>query len=120
MAVPLNQLSGMPQMAVTLNGWQKSIDIIKITQSVVDGIPVSAEQSIAFQGTVQPLDPESVKLKPEGQRSWEWLQIHVKSGSNNLKTDDRIKYNNVIFKIMGKKDYSLNGFLEYHAVADFT
>ena len=47
------------------------------------------------------------------------LNIHVKSGSLNLMTGDKIKFNNKRYKVMGVKDYSLNGFVEYEIVRDY-
>ena len=62
---------------------------------------------------------EQLLSKPENMRSWEWLWIHVKSGSLNLMTGDKIKFNNKLFKVFGVKDYSLNGYVEYEIVRDF-
>lgn len=111
--------SGMPNMANTLNGWETTITLIKITQNIVEGDLVPTETNITFQGVIQPLKTEQLMAKPEGQRSWEWLWIHVKSGSLNLMTGDKIKFNNKRYKVMGVKDYSLNGFVEYEIVRDY-
>ena len=111
--------SGMPNMADTLDGWETTITLVKITQNIVDGDLVPEETNITFQGVIQPLKTEQLMSKPEGQRSWEWLWIHVKSGALNLKTADKIKWNNKRFKVMGVKDYSLNGFVEYEIVRDY-
>lgn len=120
MALPLNQISGMPNMSTTLNGWMKPFTLIIITQTNIDGIPTDGERSVTYRGTVQPLNPEQVNIKPEGQRSWEWLQIHVQLSDNPLANDDRIIYNGKKFKVMARKDYTLNGYIEYHVVKDYT
>jgi hypothetical protein len=115
----LDQLSGMPHMKAAFSGWTKSITLKVITQTVVDGFIEDASRDFTFQGTIQPLQTNKIILKPEGQRSWEWLQIHCITSSLDLKTNDRIEYGGRIFKIMAQNDYSLNNFIEYHAVADY-
>ena len=114
-----NLQNGMPNMANTLNGWEVPISIIKITQSIVDGDVVKGEEQIDFMGVWQPLRDEELQSKPEGQRSWEWYWIHAKSGALNLQTQDKIKFQGKRFKVMAVKDYSLNGFVEYHIVRDY-
>ncbi len=116
---PLNQSSGMPQVGTALFGWQKPITLMKITQDVTAGLVIDTSFPITLQGTIQPLNPKELALKPEGQRAWKWLQIHCLSGGNNLDTNDRVRYNGEIFKVMANNDYSLNGYIEYHLVADF-
>lgn len=111
--------SNMPQMDSTLNGWETTITLVKVVQNVVEGDLVTEETNITFQGVIQPLKTEQLMAKPENMRSWEWLWIHVKSGSLNLHTGDKIKFNNKLFKVMGTKDYSLNGFVEYEIVRDY-
>lgn len=111
--------SGMPQMANTLNGWEVPLLLIKVTQNVVDGDLVTTEQSIKFQGVWQPLKDEALELKPEGQRSWEWIWIHAKSSELNLETADKVKFKNKRYKVMSKKDYGLNGFVEYQLCRDY-
>lgn len=111
--------SGMPQMAGTLNGWEVPLTLIKITQDVLDGDLVTTETPIQFMGVWQPLRSEDLQLLPEGQRSWENVWIHAKSGSLNLETADKVIFNNRRYKITQKKDYGLNGFVEYMLIRDF-
>lgn len=111
--------SGMPQMATTLNGWEVPLTLIKITQDIVEGDLVTTETTINFQGVWQPLKDEALELKPEGQRSWEWIWIHAKSSSLNLETSSKVKFNNKRYKVMQKKDYGLNGFVEYQLCRDY-
>ena len=70
-------------------------------------------------GVWQPLRTEQLMSKPEGQRSWEWVWIHAKSGELNLQTADKVIFNSKRYKVMGVKDYSLNGFVEYELVKDY-
>lgn len=111
--------SGMPNMANTLNGWEVPLTLVKVTQNVVDGDVVQTETKIDFMGVWQPLRDEQLQFKPENMRSWQWIWIHAKSGSLNLKTADKVIFNQKRFKVMAVKDYSLNGFIEYELVRDY-
>ena len=111
--------SGMPNMAETLTGWETPLTLVKVSQSVSDGDAVKTEQQIDFLGCWQPLRDEELQFKPENQRSWSWYWIHAKSGTLNLQTQDKIIFQNKRYKVMGVKDYSLNGFIEYQVVRDY-
>lgn len=111
--------SGMPQMDTTLNGWEVPLTLIKVTQNIIDGDLSTTETTIRFQGVWQPLKSELLELKPEGQRSWEWIWIHAKSSELNLETADKVKFNNRRYKVTSKKDYGLNSFVEYELVRDY-
>ena len=115
----LKALSGMPQMAMTLTGWEVPLTLVKVIQDIVDGDAVFTEQEINFLGCFQPLKDEELQFKPEGQRSWSWYWIHAKEGTLNLQTADKIIFNNKRYKVMSVKDYSLNGFIEYQIIRDF-
>ena len=111
--------SGMPNMANTLNGWEVPLTLEKITQSIVDGDVQKTTEQISFLGVFQPLRDEELQSKPEGQRSWSWYWIHAKSGTLNLKTQDKIIFEGNRYKVMSVKDYSLNGFIEYQIIRDY-
>lgn len=111
--------SGMPNMADTLTGWEVPLTLIKITQSIVDGDRVENKQTINFLGVWQPLRDEQLQFKPENIRSWAWYWIHAKSGTLDLKTGDKIEFNNIRYKVMARKDYKLNGYIEYEVIEDY-
>lgn len=111
--------SGMPQMNTTLQGWQVPLTLVKITQNVIDGDLVTTEKQIKFQGVWQPLKDEALELKPEGQRSFEWIWIHAVASQLNLETADKVIFQNKRYKVVQKKDYGLNSFVEYQLVKDY-
>lgn len=111
--------SGMPNMASTLNGWEVPLSLVKVIQDVSEGDLVTTEKEINFMGVWQPLRDEQLELKPEGQRSWEWIWIHAKASELNLETADKVIFNNKRYKVIDKKDYTLNGFVEYHLCRDY-
>lgn len=111
--------SGMPNMANTLTGWEVPLTLIKVFQDIDEGDLVYRDKEYKFMGVWQPLRDEQLELKPEGQRSWEWIWIHAKSGELNLETADKVYFNKKFYKVETKKDYGLNGFVEYHLCRDF-
>ena len=111
--------NGMPQMNTTLQGWEVPLTLVRITQNVVDGDVEDTETVINFKGVWQPLKDEALELKPEGQRSWEWVWIHAQASQLNLETGDKVIFNNKHYKVMQKKDYSLNSYVEYQLCRDY-
>lgn len=116
---PLNFTSGMPQMGAAFSGWQSSVTLQRKKQVISDFDTKDILENFTFRGVVQPLSPKSLSLKPEGERSFTWLQIHSFSGSLNLDTNDIIIHQGKQYKIMALLDYSLNNYIEYHAIEDF-
>lgn len=119
MAKKLNEITAMPQMGAAFDGWKSKLSLKKITQSIVNGLVQSSESTISAQGTWQPLSAEEIALKPDGQRSWEWFDLHIEGASVIFSTNDRVIYGGKTYKIMAIKDYTLNNYSEYHLVFDY-
>lgn len=111
--------SGMPLMGRAFSGWTTRILLTKCMQNVVNGLVTTQQIPISFYGTIQPLSAREISLKPEGQRSWTWLQVHCQAKATNLIPGDQVIYGVDLYKVMALKDYSLNGFIEYHLVRDY-
>lgn len=113
----LKDIHNMPNMAMTLNGWEIPLTLTRITQNVIEGDLVTTKQVINFAGVWQPLKLENLMSKSEGQRAWEWYWLH--SRDLELKIADRVEFRGSEYKVMSKKDYSLNGYIEYELVKDY-
>lgn len=118
---PFNQInfSGMPNMAGTLSGWLQNLVFGQVTKTVVNYEVQEVMKEIKFRGVWQPLETRKLLLKPEGQRSWTWIQCHATSDLA-LKNDDVVIFRGVQYRVMAQWNYSLNGFFEYHLVEDYT
>ena len=112
-------LSNLPQLNRPIECWQIPITLIRIKQSIVEGDKVETQEQIEFRGVVQPMRAEDLQFKPENLRSWRWLWIHALAGTLNLQTNDKIIFNNVRYKVMAVKDYSIYSYIEYELVEDF-
>lgn len=105
-----------PQVNDVINGWEFECLTNKRKQELVNGIITYKDYYIKLKGVIQPLKPEDVALKPEEQRSWAWYQIHVKSSYTRLLNDQIIYIDKHPYKVMANKDYSRNGYIEYHII----
>lgn len=121
MAKKINQITSMPQMRVAFSGWKTQITMTRLTRNIdaTTGFDASTSETFVFKGTVQPLSDETLELKPDAQRGFEWLQVHVELNTSdtiavNLNIGDIILYNDRRYRVNGKKDYSLNNYIEYH------
>jgi hypothetical protein len=120
MATPLNQVSGQPRMGAAFSGWVSKLTLQIVTQTVVNGLVVDSLKLVNFEGMIQTLRPQEIKLKPEGQWSWIWKRIHVVNGSIPLNTNDRILLSGVYYKVMGIGDRTANNFTKYDIIQDFS
>lgn len=75
-------------------------------------------ETVSFQGHIQPFYGESIEFTNSGQRSWNWIKVYVFSGLK-CNTGDRIVWNGKSYKIMRKRDWSMNGYIQLEAVEDF-
>ena len=117
---PLGSISGMPQISAAFCNWGVPLLLVRISQQIVNGFVQEYPQEIPFHGVVQPLSPKQLMLKPEGERAWTWLQVHVQASSPvKLTPNDRFMYNCQKYKVMARLDYTANNYVEYHAVQDF-
>ena len=119
--IKINQLSAnLPDVSEVMNGWEVSMTANYVTQAVVDGAVVDTEVNKPIKGIMQPLKAEEIALKDEGQRSWDWYQVHIRETVyGELFTTQILIINSVPYKIKAKKDWVLNGYREYHAIRDF-
>lgn len=116
----ISNVNQLPQITATFNGWESSLLLVRITQQIIDSIVTDIPHEYPFKGIVQPLSPKQIALKPEGERAWAWLQIHIRADSPlKLNVNDRIVYNKCKYKVMARNDYSANNYVELHAVQDF-
>lgn len=119
MAKKINEISGMPQMGAAFSGWKVNLFLLRVTQQVVDGLVTDTVQEIHAKGTWQPLSAEEIALKADGQRSWQWYDLHIEGASLIFATNDRVIYGGETYKIMAVKDYTLNNYSEYHLILDY-
>ena len=119
--IKINQLSAnLPDVSEVMNGWEVSMTANYVTQTLVDGVPTDTAVNKNIKGILQPLKPEEVLLKDEAQRIWSWYQVHIReSVYGELFPAQILMLKSVPYKIMAKKDWTLDGYREYHVIRDF-
>ena len=119
--IKINQLSAnLPDVSEVMNGWEVPMTANYVTQTLVDGVVVDTEVNKPIKGISQPLKAEEIALKDEGQRAWNWVQVHVREATyGELQPAQILIINSVPHKIMAKKDWTLDGYREYHVIRDF-
>ena len=124
MAKKINEISNTPQVGTTLKSWFYPITLQRLIISMVDFEAVKTPININTSGVIQPLSAEELKIKPEEQRSWEWLQVHCES---NLQLTpegpgvigDKVIYDGIRYRCLKRKNFKLYGYIEYHLVQDY-
>lgn len=108
-----NTNSALPNMGNTIMSWFLNITFERV-ERVLDGADwvETVTGTINTKGVVQPPKDIDLKIYPEGTWSWQWLMVHCLPNVQ-LKTNDYIKYDGVVYKVMGKKDWTKYGYVRY-------
>lgn len=116
--LPIDDVPSTPSVASTLLGWFKRLELIQIVKTVVDYKTVEVEKPLVTSGIIQPFTEEDLSILPEGERSWRWHMIHA-TPDLALATDDVVEFGGEKSRVMGKLDYSDQGFVQYRVVNDY-
>lgn len=111
-------ISQMPSMRQTVAGWQQPLGLTRIEKRQVDYQTVDVEVPIPGQGVWQPFTPEQLSIRPEGERSWKWFEVHATTDLV-LQTDDVVARRGTTYRVMADLGYDDNGFRVYHLVSDY-
>lgn len=119
MPVNLTLGKGLPRPQMAINMWSQGAEARRITQEVdINGNVNDVVSFFNFDGVIQPLKPEEIKVKEEAQWSWDWYWFHTLPNVKLL-TNDRVVYKGTEYKVMAIKDYSDYGHIEYHCIKDW-
>ncbi len=117
---PLNNTnSALPNMSNTITSWFLNITF-EVVERVLDGADwvEATTQTINTQGVVQPPRDKDLTILPEGTWAWEWLLIHCLPNVQ-LNTNQYIRYDGTLYKVMAKKDFSKYGYVRYTILQAF-
>lgn len=111
---------GVPNLASVLNNWMVPLTFEIISKSIGENYSVKERAKIVrLQGIWQPFSTQQLKMLSYGQRKWKWFMMHARP-TPALDIDDIVKYLTVPYRVVHKNDYTLNGFIEYHLIDDYT
>lgn len=115
----MNTNSNLPNMSAIIQGWFLNISFEVVERYMVGADWVeSSPITVHTKGVVRPPSDKDLKILPEGTWAWEWLQIHCLPNLK-LDTNQYIKYDGTIYKVMAKKDYSKYGYIRYTVLEAF-
>lgn len=114
-----NTNSTLPNMSNTITSWFLNITF-EVVERLLDGADwvESTVQTINTKGVVQPPRDKDLAILPEGTWAWEWLMLHCLPDVQ-LNTNQYIKYDGTLYKVMSKKDWSKYGYVRYMILQAF-
>lgn len=116
----LTQNTGtMPNLVQALANWFQPMTFTTIVKIVEGFQSVETPTSVDFRGVWQPFTAQQLMMKPEGQRKWKWFTVHAETGLV-LEPDEVVSYLGTQYRVKDKIDYTLDGYVEYHLIEDFT
>lgn len=114
----------LPSMRSTLLGWLKPMVIGVVstrisTDADTNGQAVSIMRDLSTSGLIQPGDAEKLSPAKEGERSWDNAILHVLPALD-VPNGTRIIIKGVKYKVMGRYDYTANGYTKYELTETFS
>lgn len=107
----------MPSMASTLAGFEETFQFQIVKKTVVDHDLVESSKvapALWFEGVLQPVPPQKLLVKPEGERKWKWWQLYT---DLELAVDTVIKDpEGILFRVMSITDWSQGDYFQYELV----
>lgn len=108
----------LPNVSGGMRNWFLPIVFTCIKKEVINFKEVETHENISFKGVMQPMKPQELQFKPEGQRDWKWHVCHTEVGTP-FNLDDVVLYNGVKYRVLSKADFSKYGYLKYDLVEDY-
>jgi hypothetical protein len=115
----LYETNDLPDVSGGVNMFLQSIKLGMITKKQIAGYTHEFVKYVYAKAVRQAFTTEQLILRPEGERSWKWYTLHM-TPEFQLKTDDIIIIYDMRMRIMERLDYLEYGFIEYHAIEDFS
>lgn len=108
----------VPYLGNVLNGWTTKRTATFNVQTVVDAKKTTVTTTKTLDINIQPMPPQQVDKKPEGDRDWKWFTLIIKSGPYMTK-NDQVTIAGTKYRIMKAIDWSESGFQKYEAIEDY-
>lgn len=115
----VSDANSQPFMGAAFACWTSPLVFQLLREQIINGEVKDILTPINCKGVVQPLEARKLYLKPEGQRSFMWLQVHIVGQQTEIRNNDRIDYKSRRYKVMALLDYSINNYTELHLIEDF-
>jgi hypothetical protein len=110
--------TALPSMSETITGWFVPLTLIRVVKTVADFETKEVRREINCLGMVQPFGPRELRMKPEGQRSWNWQMLHT-TPDVALKNDEEFTIRGTRYRVMSQQNWSAYGYISYELVQDY-
>lgn len=118
-SLTLDKITGsLPNVSGALLDWFQPITFVIIKKTTVNFKLVEERSNYTFMGVVESQTPQQLQMKPEGQRSWNYLNIWSLPNVS-LKIDDIFCYQGKDYRVLSKNDWSQYGYAEFECVEDY-
>jgi hypothetical protein len=99
-------------MKDVLAGFTKRMQFATVSKTATDYESAETKASVTwFSANVQPISPQRLQMKPEGQRQWKFLDMWT---VQLLNLDDIIKDKcQKEYRVLSKSDWSDAGYYQY-------
>lgn len=112
-----NNVGGLPDVSAAVMTLLQPVNVMTVTQQMINGYYEPLTQIIATQASIQPL-PQELAIKMEGERNWQWSLIHILPNID-LNNNDLITLFGRQYKVMKKEKWTQYGYLAYYVVENF-
>ncbi len=110
--------NGLPQLDIALDGVVYPLTAVRICKSLVDGFLQEIETKTETKGVIQPLSAQEVAIKPEGQRTWKWMDLYCHTDLL-MNPDDIVAIDGVRYRVMAVYEYRHYGFMHYELAQNY-
>lgn len=108
----------LPSVSNAVMAYFRPLILIFVQKTVVDFEIAEARRELRCSGSIQPFSSRELKIKPEGQRSWNWQMLHT-TPEVKLKNDMEFTSQGTRYRVMSQLAYQNFGYIQYELVQDY-
>ena len=108
----------LPSVSSAVMAYFRPITLVFVQKRVDDFEISEARKELRCMGTIQPFGARELRIKPEGERSWNWQMLHT-TPDVSLSNDSEFLVRGVRYRVMSQRNYTAYGTIVYELVQDY-